>query len=209
MSAGEVVKLTRLGGFRMDAPESGMMALLKRLRGAKKPGGNAGAQQLAMLKRLPQILRFIPGKAQDVRAYFLALQYWLSGSEANVVNLVRLLVDRYADGPRRGAARHAEGGPAGALSRARRLSPAHAGRMAEQATKLPRSRRRARHRRAAGDALLSAGRQHRPLRRRHRGARGARASTSSRPSPAGSTRAPRSRPSSSATARRSSTRWSR
>jgi magnesium chelatase subunit H len=101
MSAGEVVKLTKLGGWRMDAPETGMMALLKRLRGAKKPGGNAGAQQLAMLKRLPQILRFIPGKAQDVRAYFLGLQYFLSGSEANVVNMVRLLVDRYADGPRR------------------------------------------------------------------------------------------------------------
>ena len=101
MSAGEVVKLTKLGGWRMDAPETGMMALLKRLRGAKKPGGNAGAQQLAMLKRLPQILRFIPGKAQDVRAYFLGLQYFLSGSEANVVSMVRLLVDRYADGPRR------------------------------------------------------------------------------------------------------------
>jgi magnesium chelatase subunit H len=101
MSAGEVVKLTKLGGWRMDAPETGMMALLKRLRGAKKPGGNAGAQQLAMLKRLPQILRFIPGKAQDVRAYFLGLQYFLSGSEANVVNMVRLLVDRYADGARR------------------------------------------------------------------------------------------------------------
>jgi magnesium chelatase subunit H len=101
MSAGDIVKLTRLGPFRMDAPQTGIMGMLKRLRGAKKPGGNAGAQQMAMLKRLPQILRFIPGKAQDVRAYFLGLQYWLSGSEANVANMVRILIDRYADGPRR------------------------------------------------------------------------------------------------------------
>ncbi len=101
MSAGEVIKLTRLGQFRMDKPESGAMALLKRLRGAKKNGATAGAQQMAMLRRIPQILRFIPGTAQDVRAYFLTLQYWLAGTDDNVANLVRFLVDRYADGPRR------------------------------------------------------------------------------------------------------------
>jgi hypothetical protein len=56
---------------------------------------------MAMLRRLPKILSFIPGTAQDVRAYFLTLQYWLSGSEANVVSMVRFLVDRYADGERR------------------------------------------------------------------------------------------------------------
>ena len=53
-----------------------------------------------MLRRLPKIMRFIPGTAQDVRAYFLALQYWLAASEENLANLVRLLVDRYAAGPR-------------------------------------------------------------------------------------------------------------
>ena len=79
------------------------MALLKRLRG-KKTGGpptGAGAQQMKMLRRLPKILRFIPGTAQDVRAYFLTLQYWLAGSADNIVGMVRFLVDRYADGPRR------------------------------------------------------------------------------------------------------------
>ena len=39
---------------------------------------------MKMLRRLPQILRFIPGTAQDVRAYFLTLQYWLAGSDENV-----------------------------------------------------------------------------------------------------------------------------
>jgi magnesium chelatase subunit H len=56
---------------------------------------------MKMLRRIPQFLRFIPGTAQDVRAYFLALQYWLSGSEENIGHMVRFLVDRYADGPRR------------------------------------------------------------------------------------------------------------
>jgi magnesium chelatase subunit H len=102
MSAGEVTKLTRLGRFRMDGPPSGPMALLKRLRGNKGKPGGAGAGQVKMLRRLPQILRFIPGTAQDVRAYFLTMQYWLAGSEDNIANLVRFLIDRYADGPRRG-----------------------------------------------------------------------------------------------------------
>ena len=105
MSAPEVTRLTRLGRFTMDGSSGGPMALLRRLRGnAGKPGasGSSGAQQMKMLRRIPQLLRFIPGTAQDVRAYFLTLQYWLGGSEENVLNLVRFLVDRYADGPRRG-----------------------------------------------------------------------------------------------------------
>ncbi len=101
MSASDVVKLTRLGEYRMDKPASGPIALLKKLRGSSKPGQSGGAGQMKMLRRLPKILRFIPGAAQDVRAYFLTLQYWLAGSDDNVVNMVRALVDRYADGERR------------------------------------------------------------------------------------------------------------
>ena len=101
MSAGDVVKLTRMGDYRMDKPATGMMAMLKKLRGNPKPGASGGAKQMAMLRRLPKLLRFIPGAAQDVRAYFLTMQYWLAASDDNVVDMVRGLVDRYADGPRR------------------------------------------------------------------------------------------------------------
>ena len=104
MSAAEVMRLTRIGGFNMGGEggkTSGPLALLKRLRGSKAKGENAGARQMAMLRRIPKLLRFIPGTAQDVRAYFLTLQYWLAGSEENIANLVRFLVDRYADGERR------------------------------------------------------------------------------------------------------------
>jgi len=104
MSAGEVMRLTRMGGFSMDGKQGGPLALLKRLRGGSKKEGqeaNAGSAQMSMLRRIPKLLRFIPGTAQDVRAYFLSLQYWLAGSEENIANLVRYLVDRYADGERR------------------------------------------------------------------------------------------------------------
>ncbi len=100
MSAGEAIRITKLGRFRMDAPQRGPLALLKRLRGKREGQASSGAGQMAMLRRLPKLLRFIPGKAQDVRAYFLTLQYWLSGSETNMANMVRFLIDRYAAGPR-------------------------------------------------------------------------------------------------------------
>ena len=101
LSAGEVIRLTRIGQFTMDGKQGGAMALLKRLRGSSsKTEASSGAGQMAMLRRLPKILRFIPGSAQDVRAYFLMLQYWLAGSEDNIVNMVRFLVDRYASGER-------------------------------------------------------------------------------------------------------------
>ena len=111
MSAAEVVRLTKIGRFDMSKPASGALAFLKRLRGGgAKPGDSkegsgssastGGARQMRMLRRLPKILRFIPGTAQDVRAYFLCLQYWLGGSEDNMVNLAAFLVNRYAKGPR-------------------------------------------------------------------------------------------------------------
>jgi magnesium chelatase subunit H len=108
MSASEVTKLTRMGKFDMHAPATGAMAFLKKLRpkppteGAAPSKGTAGAQQMKMLRALPKLLRFIPGTAQDVRAYFLTLQYFLAGSEQNIANMIQFLVDRYADGARKG-----------------------------------------------------------------------------------------------------------
>ncbi|WP_270933227.1 magnesium chelatase subunit H [Falsiroseomonas oryzae] len=102
LSAGEVMKLTRIGRFDMGAEATGIMGLLKKLRGSKKGSGSSGQGQMKMLRELPRLLRFIPGTAQDVRAYFLSLQYWLAGSRENLGNMIRLLVNRYASGPRAG-----------------------------------------------------------------------------------------------------------
>ncbi|MDO9383917.1 MAG: magnesium chelatase subunit H [Hyphomicrobiaceae bacterium] len=137
MSSGEVIRLTRLGKFSMDKPERGAMAMLKRLRGTKKGGATAGAQQVAMLKRLPRILRFIPGTAQDVRAYFLTLQYWLSGTDDNLANMVRYLVDRYADGPRKAWRGTLQPKPPIEYPDVGVYHPRMPGRIAEKADKLP------------------------------------------------------------------------
>ena len=82
MSASEVTRQTKLGKFDMSQEASGALAMLKKLRG--KPAGRGSAEgssgqaQMKMLKRLPKLMRFIPGTAQDVRVYFLGLQYWLA-----------------------------------------------------------------------------------------------------------------------------------
>ncbi|MDZ7824317.1 MAG: magnesium chelatase subunit H [Ahrensia sp.] len=107
MSSGEVMKCTTMGKFSMDGKQTGPMALLKKLRGDKSKkqsgenGKTAGERQLAMLRRLPKLLKYIPGTAQDLRNYFLAMQYRLSASDVNIANLVRLLTDKYADGERK------------------------------------------------------------------------------------------------------------
>ena len=98
MSAGEAIKMTSLGRFQMGGPQSGFMTLLKKLKGSRAESGSSGERQMKMLRRLPKILRFIPGTAQDARAYFVTMQYWLAGSEENIANMVRYLASRFVPG---------------------------------------------------------------------------------------------------------------
>ncbi|MCP9223833.1 cobaltochelatase subunit CobN [Erythrobacter sp. LQ02-29] len=100
LSAGPVVELTKLGGFRAGPGEAkGPMAWLKRLKGSRRPGkATSGERQMRMLRRLPKLLRLIPGTAQDLRAYLLTLGYLLAGSAINMEGLLRHLLHRYAGG---------------------------------------------------------------------------------------------------------------
>ena len=120
----------------------GAIGMLKRLRGKGGSGGGGGSSGRRpdedAAPAAQALLRFIPGTAQDVRAYFLALQYWLAGSEENLGNLVRLLVDRYATGARASLAGKLRGRAAAAISRRRPLPPAASRtRIAERIEQLP------------------------------------------------------------------------
>ncbi|MGY6536080.1 MAG: magnesium chelatase subunit H [Pararhodobacter sp.] len=95
----QIVKLTRMGDLDMAAPPSALGKLMKKLRGAKDGKPASGERQMALLRRLPKILKFIPGKAQDLRAWFLSMQYWLGGSDDNIEAMIRFLVARYARRP--------------------------------------------------------------------------------------------------------------
>ena len=141
MSAGEVIKLTRMGRFAMGGSQGTLVSLLKKLRGASTDKttekASAGEKQLAMLKRIPKILRFIPGSAQDVRAYFLAMQYWLAGSEENIGHLVRFLVAKFAEGPRKALRPLARFDEPKNYPEVGVYHPRLQGRMSESAEKLP------------------------------------------------------------------------
>ena len=91
-----IVKLTRMGDLDMGKPASAAMQFLKKLRGSNAPSGSSGEKQMKMLRRLPKILKFLPGKAQDLRAWFLSMQYWLGGSDDNIEEMIRYLVSRYS-----------------------------------------------------------------------------------------------------------------
>ncbi|MBV0914204.1 magnesium chelatase subunit H [Anianabacter salinae] len=92
----QIVQLTKMGDLDMSKPATGISKLMKKLRGSAKPSAASGEKQMTMLRRLPKILRFIPGKAQNLRAWFLTMQYWLGGSDENVEQMVRFLLSRYA-----------------------------------------------------------------------------------------------------------------
>ena len=136
-SATEVVQLTRLGQFDMGKPASGPMALLKKLRGNKEKAATGGAAQMKMLRRIPQMLRFIPGTAQDVRAYFLTMQYWMGGSDDNVLNMLRHVVDRCADGPRKALRGTVKVAPPLEYPQVGLYHPRMAGRFSEDSRTLP------------------------------------------------------------------------
>ena len=95
---GQIVRLTRMGDLDMSRPASATMQLLKKLKPGRAGASGSGERQMAMLRRLPKILRFIPGRAQDLRAWFLTMQYWLGGSDDNIEQMLRFLVSRYAAG---------------------------------------------------------------------------------------------------------------
>jgi magnesium chelatase subunit H len=137
MSAAEVVKLTRVGKFDMSGEALGAIGWLKKLRGNRKGSSPGGKGEMKMLRQLPKLLRFIPGTAQDMRAYFLTLQYWLAGSEQNIANMIRLLVDRYADGPRRPLRGVVKAEPPVEYADIGVYHPRLKGRIAETAERLP------------------------------------------------------------------------
>ena len=107
MSAPEIMQLTRMGRYVAGQQSGGLMGLLKKLRPQSSkpaqgnaPSASAGARQMTMLRRLPKLLRLIPGTAQDLRVFFLVMRFWLAGSEENLRRMMHLLVSRYAQGPR-------------------------------------------------------------------------------------------------------------
>ena len=99
LSNGELTPFMKLGAFSPGDPaDQGRFSaakILAKLRGKSSGGRDSAKKQLKSLRRARKLLRFVPGSAQDVRAYLLCLEAWLSGSENNITEMLRLLAARY------------------------------------------------------------------------------------------------------------------
>ncbi|MGX9355953.1 magnesium chelatase subunit H [Roseobacteraceae bacterium S113] len=94
----EIIKLTKLGKLDMSKPTSGLMKILKKLKPKQETSSvDSGEKRMAQLRKLPKLLKMIPGKAQDLRSWFLVMQYWLGGSDDNIEAMVRYLLGKYAN----------------------------------------------------------------------------------------------------------------
>ena len=100
LCAAELMKFTRMRGFSMGAGADNSawspMSIMRRLLGGKRTAGSSGERQMSALRRVPKLLKYVPGTAQDVRAYYIMLQYWLAGSSENLTSAVRYFISRYA-----------------------------------------------------------------------------------------------------------------
>ena len=100
LCAAELMRCTRMRGFSMgggaDNSAWSPMSIMRRLLGGKRTAGSSGERQMSALRRVPKMLKYVPGTAQDVRAYYIMLQYWLAGSSENLTSAVRYFISRYA-----------------------------------------------------------------------------------------------------------------
>ncbi|MBC8077913.1 MAG: magnesium chelatase subunit H, partial [Chloroflexales bacterium] len=96
-----LINCTRLGKFvlcKSDEPQEPglLMQLAQKFR--PRGGSGEGKRQLAIMRNLSKVLKFIPGKARDLHTYISAHQYWADSSPENLRRLLALLVDRYVPG---------------------------------------------------------------------------------------------------------------
>jgi magnesium chelatase subunit H len=153
LSAAEIVKQTRFGRLDMANEPGGALGMLKKLKGKRegKAKISAGESQMRLLRNLPKILRFIPGTAQDLRVYFLGMQYWLAGSAENI------------EGPENRLAHREIAVPADRISGLRPVPSAGACATRDRSRRHPALQSRQGHGRRIAAALLPAGRRYRAL----------------------------------------------
>ncbi|WP_026100852.1 magnesium chelatase subunit H [Synechococcus sp. PCC 7336] len=101
----QVMRLNKLGSFSMAQLGQSKSAIAQFMRKRKE---NSGASfqdaMLKLLRTLPKVLKYLPvDKAQDARNFMLSFQYWLGGSEENLVNFLLMIADKYVlDGEQKG-----------------------------------------------------------------------------------------------------------
>jgi magnesium chelatase subunit H len=97
--------IAKLSGFMKKKPKPGeedeeydpdeMRGKQSKMRTHKPARKGVIGGMIGVLRKLPVILKLIPGQAQDLRAYLLMMLYWLETSPENFEEFFKYTIDRY------------------------------------------------------------------------------------------------------------------
>ena len=95
MSNPSLTKLTRIGKFNLggksegDESQGGLMQSLK-----PKHGHGELSRQLALVKNLTKILKFLPGRFRDLHSFIVLHLFWVHNSPENLQRMLCMLAER-------------------------------------------------------------------------------------------------------------------
>lgn len=94
---------TRIGRFSMrksGSNEEKEPSVFRQWAAKLRPKHNHGEnhRQLVLARNIGKIMKYLPGKAQDIHTFMVAHQFWLNGSEENMERFLSLIADRYVPG---------------------------------------------------------------------------------------------------------------
>jgi magnesium chelatase subunit H len=101
MSNPALIKQTRLGKFDLrPKPEDEPPGLLSQWLRAFKPkhGHDEVQRQVALVRGMSKMLKYLPGKARDLHSYIALHQLWTNSSAENLYRMLCLLIERYVPG---------------------------------------------------------------------------------------------------------------
>lgn len=101
MCSPALLKQTRLGKFDLrPRPEDEAPGLFGQwLRAFKPKHGHGEAQrQIALVRGMSKMLKYLPGKARDLHSYIALHQLWTNSSAENLRRMLCLLIERYVSG---------------------------------------------------------------------------------------------------------------
>lgn len=95
MSNPALTKLTRIGKFNLadQSDEDGHGGIMQALR--PKHGHGEVSRQLAFVKSLAKILKFLPGRFRDLHTFISLHQYWIHNSPVNLQRMLCMIGERY------------------------------------------------------------------------------------------------------------------
>ncbi|XP_075474386.1 magnesium-chelatase subunit ChlH, chloroplastic isoform X2 [Primulina tabacum] len=92
----EVMRLNKLGSFSMSQLGQSKSPFFQLFKKKNKSSAGFADSMLKLVRTLPKVLKYLPSdKAQDARLYILSLQFWLGGSQDNLVNFLKMISGSY------------------------------------------------------------------------------------------------------------------